>query len=105
MGNQIELKKEEIREFTLCYKGGLMWLRYKPYKQAFIIDINPYDIAILMKNEGYKMELFQRDVELKFTQSVLVNTHEEEPVYGIKIVEDDDEEVFPPVCYVHKNSQ
>ena len=105
MGNQIELKKEEIREFTLCYKGGLMWLRYKPYKREFIIDINPYDIAILMKNEGYEMELFQRDMELRFSKSILVNTHEEEPVYGIKIIEDDDEEVFPPICKVQKNSQ
>jgi hypothetical protein len=50
------------------------------------------------------MELFQRGVELKFTQSVLVNTHEEEPVYGIKIVEDDDEEVFPPICNVFRDN-
>ena len=99
----LEIKKAEIKEFTLRYEGGLMWLHYKPYHNAFVININPFDISKLMKNEGYKMEMFVHNVELKFTKSTFINTNLNEPTYGMKILENDEDEVFPPVCYVLDN--
>lgn len=65
-------KVKEINNFTLIYDDGLMWVEYDNF--SYPIDINPYEISILMKNEGYKMEKFKEDVELKFIKSTLINT-------------------------------
>ena len=96
----LELEKTEVKEFTLRYEGGLMWLHYKPYHNAFVIDINPFEIYKLMRNEGYKMDRFVHGVELKFTKSTLINTNQNEPVYGMLFFESNEDEIFPPVCYV-----
>ena len=97
---QLEIKPEEISEFTLSYEGALMWLHYKPYLNPFIININPSEVFKLMKKEGYAPDEFVQDKELKFTKCTLINTHSDEPKYGVKILDIDDDEVLPPLCYM-----
>ena len=97
---QFDIKTKEISEFTLCYDGALMWLHYKPYLNPFIININPSEVFKLLKNEGYAPDEFVHDKKLKFTKAVLINTHSEDPKFGVTIMDYDGEELLPPLCYL-----
>lgn len=106
MDKIIEEYKEKIKEFSIRYEGGLMWLKCKPHLLDFVIDINPYEISKLMINEGYDMKMFVNGEEISFTKSILVNTNIDSPVWGYKIIENDDAEMLIPICYVlNKNNK